>query len=216
MSGVLTIGLAYLLAATAASVLFVLVAWGTQNRPRHQAVPLHDMPPPHAAAPTTGAAPQADVATAAAAALRRLSPLLDHHTIRIQTAVPPGLHVRLSPERLAALIEELLATVVNAEPWAHLLLSAERHGPRVDILLSDDCPMGDAALWQSLCRDLTERVALLGGSLDIQAASPHGTTMVLRLAAPIAEHALEAATQGAPAADPAARKTAAEAEPQLL
>jgi len=183
---VLTVCLAYLAASVTAAALFVLLVWSGHVRLSQHARPSLDvdaltMTRPRAADVDPASA---DVAAAARSALARVEDLIRRRGMRVEFAVMPGLRIRLPAERLSALIEDMLTTVIRAESGATLLLTAERHGGRVDILLSDDSPVRDSSWRAGECRDLAERAALLGGSLDVTSVPLHGTTLTLRLAAP--------------------------------
>ena len=64
-----------------------------------------------------------------------------------------------------------------------LLLTAAARGDRVYISLSDDMLNANPAIRQSQVRNLTERVAMRGGALDINVRPDEGTTTTVRLAA---------------------------------
>jgi signal transduction histidine kinase len=126
--------------------------------------------------------PAGTVAAAAAVAMKRLAPVLAAQQVRVDIAVQPRLAVRMSDGALADLLEELLAAAAHSAPASRMLLAAGAQGDRVSISVSDDSPLADPMLRQSLVRGVMERVALRGGALDVDVRPAEGTTMTLRLA----------------------------------
>jgi hypothetical protein len=83
---------------------------------------------------------------------------------------------------LTDMLEELLAIALRAAPASQLLLTAAPRGDQVDISVTDDMPVADAALRQGQMRSLAEQVAARGEALTVSVRSGEGTTMTLRLA----------------------------------
>jgi hypothetical protein len=177
-----TIWLAYIVAAFAASALFVAAGWRSRMSTeagfaRSSAGIIH--PPADASAnpaPSTG-----DAAEAIRIALEHLGSLIQEQRARIDVAAEPGLFVRVRGEVLADMAAELLALGVRAGPGGRFLFTASRHAGRVDITLSDDCAAENAVLRRSQARTLAQHVALQGGSLEVITQPGQGTMMSIRL-----------------------------------
>jgi hypothetical protein len=183
--------MAYLLAAIAASGIFVVAgrrsrrALNLASAPGRQTLPFDPLwgePEIDAASSQS----QADVAGAIRLALKRLGPVMASKSVQAEVAAAPGLLVRMRGAALADLLEELVASAIHNAPASRLLLTAARYGDRIYVGVTDDMPGGDATLRISTIRGLMERVAMRGGSLDIDVRPAEGTTMTLRLATALA------------------------------
>jgi hypothetical protein len=177
----------YVLAAAAACTVFVVAGWrGRSSRGLHAGNAWAGIPndPLWAEDEIDMTAPdrQADVAGAIHAALRRLSPVLTQRPMKIEIAASPGLRVRMEAVVLTELILEALTIAIDRSPASGILVTGARHGDRVHIGITDDRAGANAASQSENLETLTGRVALLGGSLDIDVHSTEGTTMTLRLA----------------------------------
>ena len=155
----------------------------------------------------SGSEPRTDVGGAIRLALKRLAPIMAGQSVQVDVAVPFGLQGRMRPAMLADILEELLAAAIHGAPGSRLLLTAATHGDRIYIGITDDMPGADPTLRMAGVRGLMERVALRGGSLDIDVRPNEGTTMTLRLAIaaeerpewknrPLPEPALQATVRG--------------------
>ncbi|HEY0182320.1 MAG TPA: hypothetical protein VGC09_05875 [Rhodopila sp.] len=186
----------YVLAAVAASVAFVAAGWRSKNLQSIAVTSGHRGLP---ADPLWGDAEtgidasqtQTDVAAAMRLALKRLAPVVASQSVHVDVALPPGLPVRMRGSALTDLLEELLAAAVHGAPASRLLLTAAPHGDRVHVGITDDIPGADLAVRLGKVRSLIERVALRGGSLEVDVRPAEGTTMTLRLAAATDEAATD-------------------------
>jgi hypothetical protein len=124
----------------------------------------------------------ADVGGAIRLALKRLAPVMASQSVKVDVAAPSGLLGRMRATALADILEELLSAAVHGAPASRLLLTAATHGDRIYVGVTDDRPGADPALRMASVRDLMQRVALRGASLDIDVRPADGTTMTLRLA----------------------------------
>jgi hypothetical protein len=140
---------------------------------------------------------RADVGGAIHLALKRLTPVMAAQSIKMDVAAPSGLLGRMRPAALADILEELLTAAIHAAPGARLLLTAATHGDRVYISITDDSPSADLAVRSADVRGLMERVALRGGSLEVDVRPAEGTTMTLRIAAAEERRALPEPAKGA-------------------
>ncbi len=184
-----TLWMTYLIAGTAASVLFIAAGWRSRRvvaRSRsygplglgvHVAVP-DDL----ARAAEAPGGSSDDVSCAVYLALARLAAVIASYSVKIDVAVRPGLRVRMRASALADTLEELLAAALQAAPASRMLLTAVADGDRVQINLIDDMPGGDLVTRLGRIRTLTERVAMRGDSLVIDVRPKEGTIMTLRVA----------------------------------
>ncbi|HEY4174256.1 MAG TPA: hypothetical protein VGM42_14600 [Rhodopila sp.] len=184
----MTIWLAYLLAAAVVSGMVVATGWRSRRVRGLAAVQNpHGLPDdplwgdPEIDLDASGS--QVDVGGAIRLVLKRLSPVMASRSMKIDVAAPFGLTGRLRGAVLTDLLEELLTAAVHGAPGSRLLLTATLHGDRIHVSVTDDVPGADPALRAADARGLMERVALRGGSLDIEVRPNEGTTMILRFAA---------------------------------
>ncbi len=176
--------MAYIGVAVAASVLFAAAGWRSRQTFHTSAGSVDNLlDMSKSSADISADQPLGDVAEAIHVALKRLMPVITSQSVRVDVAARQGLMVRMRPPALADLMEELLASVIHSAPASMLLLTAAARGDRVCISLSDDMPNADPASRQSQVRNLTERVAMRGGALDINVRPSEGTTTTVRLAA---------------------------------
>jgi hypothetical protein len=185
---VLTIGMAYFLAAVVASGIFVVAGWRSnkarglvETQDRHDL--LRDPLWADAEIDIDASQAQADVGAAIRLALKRLAPVMASQSVRADVAAPSGLPVRMRGAALADLLEELLTAAIHGAPASRLLLTAATHGDRVHVSITDDLPGADPAVRLGSLRGLMEDVAMRGGALDVDVRPAEGTTMTLRLAA---------------------------------
>jgi hypothetical protein len=193
----------YLIAASAASILFTAAGWrGRQAVSATAPAPWPDpgrpsglrfaITDPAASAGIAqgqvdrGDGEKGDIASAVSVALARLAPIIASQFVKIDVAVRPGLRVWMRGHVLADMLEELLAAALHAAPASRLLLTAVAHGGRVHVAVTDDMPIADAALRLGQIRTLAERTAMRGDALVVDVHPGEGTTMTLRLAAAIA------------------------------
>lgn len=177
----ITVCLAYAIAAAAASALLAFGEWrhllglGRATRPRG-ARPRDGGPGVNAHAAVPG-----DVAAAVRVALGRIAPLMTRAFVRMEMAVPPGLVARMRDATLCDMIEEVLTAAIHAAPTSRLLLTACAQGDHIEIGVTDDLPNADQAYRLAQIRTLHERVALRGGTLHVTARATEGTTIAIRL-----------------------------------
>ncbi len=180
--------MSYLLAAGAASGIFVVAGWRSKRaRTSAAARGSHGVP----IDPLWGDAEidinetdsHADVGGAIRLALKRLAPVMAHQSVRAEVAAPSGLVGRIRGGALTDLLEELLAATIRSAPASRLLLTAATLGDRICVSITDDMPGSDQAVRMASLRGLMERVALRGGALEVDVRPTEGTTIILRLAA---------------------------------
>ena len=139
--------------------------------------------PPAYRAPQDVAQPL-DVSAEVHEAMRPLEPLLVRQLAHADLALQPGLLVHAAPNTLRTVLSDVITSAVRASPCGHILITAGRLGPRVQVAVSDDGAIVDRALREQVLRGAAESVALLGGSLEINAVRGAGTTVRLRLPKP--------------------------------
>ncbi len=183
----ITTWLTYLLAAAAASSVFILA--GRRSKQASIAPDQGSGGIPAGAPwnepdidPGTGQA-QADVGDAIRVALKRLDSVMASRSVQAEIAAPSGLLVRMRAPALTDLLEELLTAAIHAAPACSLLLTATRRGDRIYIGVTDDMPGANPAVRVGSIRGLMERVAMRGGALDVDVRPMEGTSMTLRFAA---------------------------------
>jgi hypothetical protein len=185
---VFTLWMTYLLAAVAASGVFIVAGWrskrvsvaASMRGPNAvSADPLWDEAEIDLAAPHSAA----DVAAAMHLALKRLAPIIANQLVYAEVAALPGLLVRMRGAALADLLEDFVAAAIHAAPASRLLLTAAAYGDQICVGVTDDVPGADPAIRAGSIRSLMERVALHGGALDVDVRPAEGTTMTLRLSA---------------------------------
>jgi hypothetical protein len=125
----------------------------------------------------------ADVGAGIRLALKRMAPVMATQSVKVDVAAPSGLLGRMRGAVLADLLDELLTAAIHGAPAGRLLLTAAVHGDRIHVSVTDDMPGADPSVRAASVRRLMERVALRGGSLDIDVRPADGTTMTLRFAA---------------------------------
>jgi hypothetical protein len=183
---VITIWIAYLLAAAVASGIFLLAGWRSKQAHSYTAARTsyglpHDPLWDEAEKDPIESTLHADAAAALRLALKRLAPVMAARFVQAEVAAGFGLRVRMRGAALADLLEEMLGTVIHAAPASRILLTVVEQSGQVAISMTDDIPNADIDVRRAGVRGLTERVALRGGHLDVTARPDEGTTMTLRL-----------------------------------
>jgi hypothetical protein len=185
---VFAIWMTYLLAAVAASGITIAVGWRSKQArggsTARDGYGLADDPlwgDPEIDISTSDT--RTDVGGAVRLALKRLAPLMASQAVKVDVAAPSGLLGRMRGATLADLLEELLTAAIRGAPASRLLLTVAPHGDRIYVGVTDDRPGADPEVRAGAVRGLMERVAMRGGSLDIDVRPAEGTTMTLRLAA---------------------------------
>jgi hypothetical protein len=178
----------YILVAVAASGIVIVAGWRSRHTrgqvaaPDRYGVPNDPLWGDPEIDVRDSEAP-ADVGGAIRLALKRMAPVMATQSVKVDVAAPSGLLGRMRGAVLADLLEELLTAAIHGAPGGRLLLTAAPHGDHIHVGITDDVPGVDPAVRAARVRGLMERVALRGGSLDIDVRPADGTTMTLRFAA---------------------------------
>jgi two-component system sensor histidine kinase NreB len=122
-----------------------------------------------------------DVAEEARDVLQQMAAEAAGHMVQLEFAVQPDLSVHADRLALRAVLSELVGNAMRHAPCGRVLLSAIRLGGRVQIAVTDDGATPDAASQQAALRDISELVALQGGTIDVEVYPGEGTTVVVRL-----------------------------------
>jgi hypothetical protein len=178
----------YVLAAMAASGVFVVAGWrskharGVAAARNWEGLPIDPLWGQEEAHFDVSDVP-ADAGAAIRLVLKRLAPVMASQSVQAEIAAASGLLVRMKGAALAELLEELLTAAIHNAPASRLLMTATKRVDRIYISITDDMPGADPAVRLGSIRGLMERVALRGGTLDVNVRPAEGTTMTLRLAA---------------------------------
>ncbi len=156
------------------------IGWLSSARtPR--AEPLAEPEPEFELGRTKLAAERVEVAVAVQTVLRRLDAQRARLLARVRVAVRDDLLVHADPRALRQALDTMVRVGLNLSPAADLLISARRHGRRIEIsVLADGPPDSETALRAAL-RDVEAIVALHGGSIEVD---PRLDGAVLRMRLP--------------------------------
>jgi hypothetical protein len=199
---VITIWIAYFLAAAVASGIFLLAGWrskqahGVTAARTVQGLP-HDPLWDESEKDPIESTLHADAAASLRLALKRLAPVMATRFVQAEVAAGFGLRVRMRGAALADLLEEMLGAVIHAAPASRILVTVVETGEHVAISVTDDIPNADVDVRRAGVRGLMERVALRGGLLDVTARPDEGTTITLRLGAAVEDREGQALSQPA-------------------
>ena len=122
-----------------------------------------------------------DVAAEAREVLQQMAAEAAGNLVHLEYAVQTDLSVHADRLALQTVLGKLVGNAVRRAPCGRVLLSAMRHGGRVQIAVSDDGTATDAAIQQAALRDMSELVALQGGTIEVEAQTGAGTTVLVRL-----------------------------------
>jgi signal transduction histidine kinase len=126
-----------------------------------------------------------DVAAELEAVLAHMAPFAANQLTRIDLALCPHLAVQADPAILLDLLTDIVSDSIASVPAGHVLLSAWRQGSMVHITACDD-GAGYRGRRIAALRAATDLAALQGGGIDIRVQPGEGTTVTLRLPAPVA------------------------------
>lgn len=148
------------------------------------------------------AATAIDVDTFARGVLDALAPSARDHGVGLRMAVAPGLAVRCDIDVLHDALRDLIVAGMGHAGTTAILLSAYRHGGRVEIAVTDDGDGPDAETQISLLRQAEQALALHGATIEVDAL-PQGSMVRLRLpespAQPVTAPPVAAAAPASPA-----------------
>jgi signal transduction histidine kinase len=121
-----------------------------------------------------------DVASEIRTVLSRLEQRARAHHVRLKIAVQPGLVTRAEVGIFRQALSDLIEHALQRSPGGEVLVTAGRHGGRVQVGVSDagvtDPPPGEGAL-----RATSQLLALHGGTLELDPHPGEGLTAIMRL-----------------------------------
>lgn len=122
------------------------------------------------------------------------------HMTRLCFAADEELTVRADPLALRGVLADMVGRAILRSPCGTVLVSARRHGGRIEISVIDDGRVSAAAAADDLNSSSQEVLAMHGATLESRVGAHGGTEMSVRLLAP--PDRVRPAVQ-APAAEPA-------------
>jgi signal transduction histidine kinase len=125
-----------------------------------------------------------DVATEARTVMNLVAELAAQRRVRLEFAVEPGLAVRMAQDRFHELLGAVLTHAIHAGR-GRVLLGGMRHAGRVQIAIIDEGDGTDRAQQEADLRSAARLAALQGATLEVDARPGEGTTILLRLLAPM-------------------------------
>lgn len=129
---------------------------------------------------TPAAAEPLDIKTVLGTVLRHLERDAARLLTQVRLSAREDLLVHADGRALGAALRLLIRNALELSPCAAVLVTARRHGGRIEVsVLADGCAESEAALRASL-REAESTFALLGGTLEVD-ARPDGAVMRVRL-----------------------------------
>ncbi|HET6182714.1 MAG TPA: hypothetical protein VFA03_03860 [Acetobacteraceae bacterium] len=126
----------------------------------------------------------------------------------LEMAVEPGLMLRWDRDALGTALHLILQDALGRAAGRRVLVTASRHGGRVQIVVSDDGDVRARDVQEAMLREPQQILALMGGTIDVDPQPGRGTRIALRLP----DTGATARTQPLPAAvagEPAGQSVAA-------
>ena len=117
----------------------------------------------------------------ALAAIAPVAPIARARHVHLRHAVATGLTVRANPRPLRVALTDILLSAIGLAPGGAVLLSARRHGGRVQITVTDDGGGTDEATLAASLRPAEQAVALQGGTVEVRSRPGLGNEVTLRL-----------------------------------
>ncbi len=138
-----------------------------------------------------------DLRQEVAAALDRLAALAGKHSVRLESAIMPGVTMRADPTVLQNVLMETIAGAVRAAEGGRVLVAVFSDPDAIEITVTDDGPVRNDASRDVELRVVAAFLAVHGGTVMVDARRGRGTTVALRLPA----EAARATTVSTPAPD---------------
>ncbi len=164
----------------------LVLVWSATGRGGHgeasadQEAPVTTSPPAPVTLRQSAGSMALAVEQEARSVLQELSPAAREGLVRLEIAVQSGLEVRADPRVYRDVLAGLLRHAIAQAPGGRVLLTAARHGGRVQVAVVDDGAGSDPRAQQSSLRDSERLIALQGGTLEINSRPGEGTTVVAR------------------------------------
>jgi len=131
-----------------------------------------------------------DVEHEVCGALAQLQEMAHRHQVELQVAVQPRLAMWADPCALQQMLVEMLSQAMQRAEGGAVLVSADWHGGRVQVTVTDDGPAGDHAALVGRLREVEQFAALQGGTLEIECWKLRGNRVVLRMPGKVAPDTL--------------------------
>ncbi len=125
------------------------------------------------------ARPSLDVEQEVRAALQEAAASATGRT-RFEFAVRQDLATRTDAQRFRKALAAMIAHAAMQAPMGRVLVTATRHGGRIQVTVGDDGPGGDRAIQAAALREVESLIAMQGGTLEIIAQPGEGTRLVAR------------------------------------
>ncbi|HJS88211.1 MAG TPA: hypothetical protein VJ779_22395 [Acetobacteraceae bacterium] len=175
-----------------------------------------NVPPPHGLGTLRTTAELLDAEREIVAAAQEVAALAAESSVRLETAIQPGLTVWADQAGLRRMLAAPLRAAIARSGGGRVLVGAGRHGGRMQISVLDDGVPTDRAIQEAELREVAGLIALRGGTLEVSVRANAGTAVVIRLPepaaapapAPVSDSAPIPAPQGAASPDVAAAPTA--------
>ena len=127
---------------------------------------------------------QVAVQAAIAGTLDDLDGTAATHMTRFCIAADEELTVRADPLALRGVLADVVGRAILRSPCGTVLVSARRHGGRIEISVIDDGRVSAAAAADDLNSSSQEILAMHGATLESRAGAHGGTEVSMRLLAP--------------------------------
>ncbi|MBV9252308.1 MAG: HAMP domain-containing histidine kinase [Acetobacteraceae bacterium] len=177
-----------LISCVAACGAYVIAGWKRRAALRRRWQPEQDVRPADAnrfeLAHTPFSTDRVSVDSIIREVLRSASNQAGRYSVRLELAVPPGLEARTDPRVLRQVLGDLVGLAIPDATGGRVLVAAGLHGGRVQISVSDDGIAATEKARKPRLRDVGSLIALQGGTIEMDARSGEGTTVLIRLPEP--------------------------------
>ncbi len=99
---------------------------------------------------------------------------------RFEFAVRQDLATRTDAQRFRKVLAAMIAHAATQAPMGRVLVTATRHGGRIQVTVGDDGPGADPAIQAASLREVESLIAMQGATLEIIAQPGEGTRLVAR------------------------------------
>jgi signal transduction histidine kinase len=99
---------------------------------------------------------------------------------RFEFAVRPDLTTRTDVQRFRTALTAMVAHAAAQAPTGRVLVTATRHGGRIQVTVGDDGSGADRAVQAAALREVESLIAMQGGTLEIVAQPGEGTRLIAR------------------------------------
>lgn len=121
-----------------------------------------------------------DVEREVRAALTEAAASANRCRTRFEFAVRPDLTIRTDAQRFRTALAAMVAHAAAQAPTGRVLVTATRHGGRIQVTVGDDGSGADRAVQAAALREVESLIAMQGGTLEIIPQPGEGTRLVAR------------------------------------